>query len=198
MLNWQHRLWMTIREFLKHRQNMTKTLNLAEFEKHEAKIWDSRNFLTATTTFHFKYTHKLSVGISRLQSLTSVLRVRLTNYKTFHVDTFNNCDFILIQVTQKRSWRSFKNVLSLSKAAITIYAFKLLLHTKVLMCVFEAKIYFSIFVFHMVQQNIWFVSAYICALTILYSIPNPFTSTYLTVIFFFTCTYSNHNRCPHS
>lgn len=101
MLNWQHRLWMTIRELLKHRQNMTKTLNLAEFEKHEAKIWDSRNFLTATTTFHFKYTHKLSVGISRLQSLTSVLRVRLTNYKTFHVDTFNNCDFILIQVTQK-------------------------------------------------------------------------------------------------
>ncbi|CAB3240586.1 unnamed protein product [Arctia plantaginis] len=76
VLNWQHRLWMTIREFLKHRQNMAtkNTLNSDEFEKHEAKIWDSRNFLTATTTFHFKYTLKLSVGISRLQSLTSVLR----------------------------------------------------------------------------------------------------------------------------
>lgn len=76
VLNWQHRLWMTIREFLLHRNNAisTNTLSPEEFEKHEAKFRDSRNFLTATTTFHFKYTQKLSVGISRLQSLTSVLR----------------------------------------------------------------------------------------------------------------------------
>ncbi|XP_075972098.1 leucyl-tRNA synthetase, mitochondrial [Anticarsia gemmatalis] len=75
VLNWQHRLWMTIREFLKHRHNVSSnSLSSQDFEKYEEKIWDSRNFLTATTTFHFKYTQKLSVGISRLQSLTSVLR----------------------------------------------------------------------------------------------------------------------------
>ncbi|CAH2050359.1 unnamed protein product, partial [Iphiclides podalirius] len=45
VLNWQHRLWITIRDFLNHR-----------------------------TTYHFEYTQKLSVGISRLQSLTNVLR----------------------------------------------------------------------------------------------------------------------------
>lgn len=76
VLNWQHRLWMTIREFLKHRHNppQTNSLNIEQFKEYESKIWDSRNYITATTTFHFKYTQKLSVGISRLQTLTSVLR----------------------------------------------------------------------------------------------------------------------------
>ncbi|CAH0695173.1 unnamed protein product [Spodoptera exigua] len=76
VLNWQHRLWMTMREFLNHRNNVPEvnTLTPEEYNKHEYKIWDSRNYLIATTTYHFKHTQKLSVGISRLQSLTSVLR----------------------------------------------------------------------------------------------------------------------------
>uniref|UniRef100_A0A2A4JI67 leucine--tRNA ligase n=1 Tax=Heliothis virescens TaxID=7102 RepID=A0A2A4JI67_HELVI len=79
VLNWQHRLWITMREFLKYRNNMPcqNILTPEEFNKYEYKIWDSRNYLIATTTYHFKYTQKISVGISRLQSLTSVLRNKL-------------------------------------------------------------------------------------------------------------------------
>ncbi|XP_021187307.3 probable leucine--tRNA ligase, mitochondrial [Helicoverpa armigera] len=79
VLNWQHRLWMTMREFLKYRNNMPSQniLSPEQFNKYEYKIWDSRNYLIATTTYHFKYTQKISVGISRLQSLTSVLRNKL-------------------------------------------------------------------------------------------------------------------------
>ncbi|KAJ2947843.1 hypothetical protein O0L34_g9632 [Tuta absoluta] len=78
VLNWQHRLWMTIREFLQHRNDSTlqtsKMLTEEEFKSHELKLWDSRNYLIAHTTFQFKHTQMISVGISRLQSLTSTLR----------------------------------------------------------------------------------------------------------------------------
>ncbi|KAJ8735536.1 hypothetical protein PYW07_007156 [Mythimna separata] len=79
VLNWQHRLWMTMREFLQHRNNIPakNTLTPEEFNKYEYKLWDSRNYLIATTTYHFKHTQKLSVGISRLQSLTSMLRNKI-------------------------------------------------------------------------------------------------------------------------
>lgn len=50
-------------------------LSQSEFKDYEDKLWNSRNYFIATATYHFKYTHKLSVGISRLQSLTNVLRV---------------------------------------------------------------------------------------------------------------------------
>lgn len=77
VLNWQHRLWLTIRDFLKYRisKQEYKGLSDEEFKLHESKIWDARNYFIATTTYHFKHTHKLSVGISRLQSLTNTLRV---------------------------------------------------------------------------------------------------------------------------
>ncbi|KAG6457737.1 hypothetical protein O3G_MSEX010454 [Manduca sexta] len=76
VLNWQHRLWMTVREFIKHRNNADnlKPVDQTILEQCNEKIWNARNYFTATTTYHFKYTHKLSVGISRLQSLTSTLR----------------------------------------------------------------------------------------------------------------------------
>ncbi|XP_039757439.1 probable leucine--tRNA ligase, mitochondrial isoform X2 [Pararge aegeria] len=78
VLNFQHRLWITIRDFLMHKQNVelsTKNiLSEKEFKEYENKLWNSRNYFIATATYHFKYTHKLSVGISRLQSLTNVLR----------------------------------------------------------------------------------------------------------------------------
>lgn len=75
-LNWQHRLWMTMREFLKYRANNFESNSLSpeEFKEIENKIWENRNYFTATTTYHFRDTQKLSVGISRLQSLTSTLR----------------------------------------------------------------------------------------------------------------------------
>ncbi|XP_047525766.1 probable leucine--tRNA ligase, mitochondrial [Pieris napi] len=78
VLNWQHRLWITLREFLTHRNNrdLFKISNLQpeKFQEIEGNLRESRNFFIATTTYHFKYTQKLSVGISQLQSLTNTLR----------------------------------------------------------------------------------------------------------------------------
>ncbi|CAK1539968.1 unnamed protein product [Leptosia nina] len=78
VLNWQHRLWITLREFLTNRRNSAlinnKSLSPEAFNKLESKICDARNYFTATSTYHFKYTQKLSVGISQLQSLTNTLR----------------------------------------------------------------------------------------------------------------------------
>ncbi|KAM3967920.1 LOW QUALITY PROTEIN: leucyl-tRNA synthetase, mitochondrial [Aphomia sociella] len=75
-LNWQHRLWITIRDFLNHRNHLhfENTLSEEEFMKLESKIWESKNYFIATSTYHFQHTHKLSVGISRLQGLTNTLR----------------------------------------------------------------------------------------------------------------------------
>ncbi|XP_063357531.1 leucine--tRNA ligase, mitochondrial [Cydia amplana] len=78
VLNWQHRLWITVRDFIKHRNDATlyeqEKITSEEFEKIDFKLWDSRNYFTANTSYHFKYTHMLSVGISRLQALTNALR----------------------------------------------------------------------------------------------------------------------------
>ncbi|CAH2102578.1 unnamed protein product [Euphydryas editha] len=78
VLNWQRRLWMTIRDFINHRTNIDTTgcngvLN-KEFKELESQLWSSRNYIIATATYHFKHTQQLSVAISRLQSLTKVLR----------------------------------------------------------------------------------------------------------------------------
>ncbi|XP_063395151.1 leucine--tRNA ligase, mitochondrial isoform X1 [Cydia fagiglandana] len=81
VLNWQHRLWITVRDFIKHRNDVTlyeqNNITKEEFEKIDFKLWDSRNYFTANTLYHFKYTHMLSVGISRLQALTNALRNRV-------------------------------------------------------------------------------------------------------------------------
>ncbi|XP_032528867.2 probable leucine--tRNA ligase, mitochondrial [Danaus plexippus] len=76
-LNWQHRLWRTIREFLKHRNNpelFNNTTLGSQVEEFDTRTWNSRNYFIATATYHFLHTQKLSVGISRLQSLTAILR----------------------------------------------------------------------------------------------------------------------------
>lgn len=70
-----------MREFLTHRNDdslQTKKLPTDLLNRYEQKLWDSKNYFIATATYHFKHTHKLSVGISRLQALTSALRVRNT------------------------------------------------------------------------------------------------------------------------
>ncbi|XP_049881347.1 probable leucine--tRNA ligase, mitochondrial isoform X2 [Pectinophora gossypiella] len=64
VLNWQHRLWLTIREFLKHRNDdsLHKSNNITkdEFKKFENKLWDSKNYFIATATYHFKHTQHIS------------------------------------------------------------------------------------------------------------------------------------------
>lgn len=79
VLNWQQRLWLTIRNYLKCRSKQFDFTPLSpeNFQNIEKNISDSRNFMTATATYHFKHTQQLSVGISRLQTLTSTLRNKL-------------------------------------------------------------------------------------------------------------------------
>ena len=50
----------------------TKT---AEFKEHEQKLWDSRNYFIKEATFNYKYSHQLSVAISKMQGLTNSIRV---------------------------------------------------------------------------------------------------------------------------
>lgn len=55
-----------------------------EFQSVESKLWNSKNYFIATASYHFNYTQKLSVAISRLQSLTNVLRVCIINNKIIY------------------------------------------------------------------------------------------------------------------
>ncbi|KOB65649.1 Leucyl-tRNA synthetase, partial [Operophtera brumata] len=60
VLNWQKRIWLSIRQFLQYRNDAINTsIPLEEYTKYENKIKGSRNYFTATATYHFKYTqHK--------------------------------------------------------------------------------------------------------------------------------------------
>lgn len=72
-----------MRDFLKYRSNKDLTTNkFNKMEEYNVKLWNSKNYFIATATYHFEYTQKLSVGISRLQSLTNVLRVCHIEYYT--------------------------------------------------------------------------------------------------------------------
>lgn len=45
-----------------------------DFREQDSKLWDSRNFFAAGATFNYKFSHQLSVGISKMQGLTNAIR----------------------------------------------------------------------------------------------------------------------------
>lgn len=52
----------------------------AFFHEHEEKLNDSRNYYIKGTTFNYKYSHQLSVAITKMQGLTKSIRVsQITN-----------------------------------------------------------------------------------------------------------------------
>ncbi|XP_067001332.2 probable leucine--tRNA ligase, mitochondrial isoform X2 [Anabrus simplex] len=79
ILKWQNRLWLTMRSFLDARSksdspSVKKKLSPAEFDKHEEKMWDSRNYYVKGVNFNYSVSYQLSVAISKMQGLTNSLR----------------------------------------------------------------------------------------------------------------------------
>ncbi|XP_060853600.1 leucine--tRNA ligase, mitochondrial [Rhopalosiphum padi] len=77
ILNWQHRLWLTIREFRALRNNddiQRHTIDSSIFQKEEIKLHDARNYHVKKTSSNFRKSYQLSVAISKLQGLTNILR----------------------------------------------------------------------------------------------------------------------------
>ncbi|XP_050068640.1 leucine--tRNA ligase, mitochondrial [Anopheles maculipalpis] len=78
ILNWQKRLWMTLhdfRELRSKRDTATADAPATEvFKEHEHKLWDARNYFISGATFNYRYSHQLSVGISKMQGLTNAIR----------------------------------------------------------------------------------------------------------------------------
>lgn len=66
---------MTLFDFLELRNNIKEVSQSESFEEHETKLSDAFNFFTSGTTFNYKYSHQLSVAISKMQGLTNSIRV---------------------------------------------------------------------------------------------------------------------------
>lgn len=78
VLNWQHRLWLTVREFhgVRNNNNIKKdTIDSSTFKNEEIKLLDARNYYVKKTSSNFRKSYQLSVAISKLQGLTTALRV---------------------------------------------------------------------------------------------------------------------------
>lgn len=87
IIKWQHRLWLTIREFITHRTEALKgneNYNRSDdFEDKEKKLNDSRNYFVSSINYYLRYFYTLSVAISRQQGLTSSLRVSFHGNQIF-------------------------------------------------------------------------------------------------------------------
>ncbi|XP_023224565.1 probable leucine--tRNA ligase, mitochondrial isoform X1 [Centruroides sculpturatus] len=76
-LSWQRKLWLTLETFEKIKNNTNpKELPENEWKKWENVLYKNRNDCIKKVTFHFNTTCQISVGISKLQELTSVLRIK--------------------------------------------------------------------------------------------------------------------------
>ncbi|KAJ9592009.1 hypothetical protein L9F63_001448, partial [Diploptera punctata] len=80
ILKWQHRLWLTMRSFLNIRNNLKEKISetiveTEEFKKHEAYMFDSRNYYLKGVTFNYTTAFQLSVAISKMQGLTNTIKV---------------------------------------------------------------------------------------------------------------------------
>ncbi|XP_055549987.1 leucine--tRNA ligase, mitochondrial [Wyeomyia smithii] len=77
ILNWQKRIWMTLHDFRLIRTNIAAgrtAPDSEELRQQGLKLWDARNYFTAGTTFNYRHSHQLSVGISKMQGLTNAIR----------------------------------------------------------------------------------------------------------------------------
>lgn len=74
IINWQRRLWLTLHDFLQKRETVKEFEKSADFDDQEAKLLEAVNYFTSGATFNFKYSHQLSVAISKMQGLTNSIR----------------------------------------------------------------------------------------------------------------------------
>lgn len=76
ILNWQNRLWKTVKTFIDYRNRVSLKQFQAEpvdpkFIEHDAYMFDSRNYFLKSVTFNIIETQQLSIAISRMQGLTN-------------------------------------------------------------------------------------------------------------------------------
>lgn len=88
IINWQKRLWLTVQEFIKYRNEEQKDIPNDEFREHDDYMFDSRNYYVKGATFNYCTSQQISVGISKMQGLTNSLRVRIEWYNAFHSKAF--------------------------------------------------------------------------------------------------------------
>ncbi|XP_044765914.1 probable leucine--tRNA ligase, mitochondrial [Coccinella septempunctata] len=74
IINWQNRLWLTVKEFLKYRKSLPAVINKDKEKECEDYMFDSRNFYIKGTTFNYYISQQLSVAVSKQQGLTNSLR----------------------------------------------------------------------------------------------------------------------------
>ncbi|XP_076391227.1 leucyl-tRNA synthetase, mitochondrial isoform X2 [Megachile rotundata] len=79
IINWQNRLWKTVKTFIDYRNNVTmeelgEIPTNSKFIDDDAYMFDSRNYFLKAVTFNIIYSQQLSVAISRMQGLTNSLR----------------------------------------------------------------------------------------------------------------------------
>ncbi|XP_065076662.1 leucine--tRNA ligase, mitochondrial [Ochlerotatus camptorhynchus] len=86
ILNWQKRIWMTVHDYRLLRmaiQPGQTAPDTEEFRQQDRKLWDARNYFSAGATFNYKFSHQLSVGISKQQGLTNAIRRSSPEVVTF-------------------------------------------------------------------------------------------------------------------
>ncbi|KAL1517464.1 hypothetical protein ABEB36_001227 [Hypothenemus hampei] len=74
VLNWQKRLWLTIREFLEHRNQPPPLIPQDQFKAQEDYLWDSRNYYIKGASFNYVISQQMSVAVSKQQGLTNSIR----------------------------------------------------------------------------------------------------------------------------
>ncbi|XP_050294862.1 leucine--tRNA ligase, mitochondrial [Anthonomus grandis grandis] len=74
ILNWQKRLWLTIRDFLRHRSTLPPKISDDKYKAQEDYLWDSRNYYVKGASFNYVISQQISVAISKQQGLTNSIR----------------------------------------------------------------------------------------------------------------------------
>lgn len=66
---------MTLFDMEEIRSNTEAIEKSETFKEQEEKLLDSKNYFVSGATFNYKYSHQLSVAISKMQGLTNSIRV---------------------------------------------------------------------------------------------------------------------------
>ncbi|XP_012267572.2 leucine--tRNA ligase, mitochondrial isoform X1 [Athalia rosae] len=79
IIKWQHRLWLTVKDFLQLRNELApEQLHASpkgeKFVEQELMLFDSRNYYVRGVTLNITDTQQLSVAISKMQGLTNSIR----------------------------------------------------------------------------------------------------------------------------
>lgn len=79
ILNWQKRLWLMVKDFIKLRKELTEEAlrtkpESEKFKKEDEYMFDSRNYYIKGVTFNIVTSQQISVAMSKMQGLTNSLR----------------------------------------------------------------------------------------------------------------------------